>query len=180
MESAKHTRPDTRRRQRGQALVEFVVLMSILFLLFAGALDLGSLLNNQLAIVYATRQAARVGAEEDTNPGADCAVLGSVFAATENLNLVTVTQIIIYKADASGNPTANKQVYTGNPGCPNSASPPSPSVANWDPSTRIDAPPNEDSLGVEIDYSYSWQTAFIATGSYQGTDRTIMKLNPVV
>lgn len=180
IESIKPTRLDTRRRQRGQALVEFVVLMSILFLLFAGALDLGSLLDNQLAIVYATRQAARVGAEEDTNPGADCAVLGSIFAATENLNLVTVTQIIIYKADANGNPTASEQVYTGNPGCPNPASPPTPSSSSWPSSTRLDAPPNEDSLGIEIDYSYSWQTAFIAAGSFQGTDRTVMKLNPVV
>lgn len=180
VESTNHTGPDTRRRQRGQALVEFVVLMSILFLLFAGALDLGSLLDNQLAIVYATRQAARTGAEEDTNSGADCAVLGSVFAATENLNLVTVTQVIIYKADANGNPTANEQVYTGNPGCPNPASPPGPSSSSWDPSTRIDAPPNEDSLGVEIDYTYNWQTAFIAVGSFHGIDRTVMKLNPVV
>lgn len=180
VESIAHPELNTRRRQRGQALVEFVVLMSILFLLFAGALDLGSLLDNQLAIVYATRQAARTGAEEDTNPGADCAVLGSVFAATENLNLVTITQIIIYKADANGNPTANEQVYANNPGCPNPASPPTPSSSSWAPSTRVDSPPNEDSLGIEIDYLYNWQTAFIATGSFQGVDRTVMKLNPVV
>lgn len=181
VESVTHPQVDTRRRQRGQALVEFAVIMSILALLLAGALDLGSLFDSHLGIVYATRQAARTGAEEDTNAGADCAVLGAVFAATKNLNLVTINRIIIYKADANGNPTSNEQVYAGNPGCPSPPTPPeSPSPATWDPSTRVDTPPNEDALGVEIDYTYSWQTAFIAAGSYQGSDRTVMKLNPVV
>jgi hypothetical protein len=173
-------RRDKRRHQRGQALVEFAVLMSFTFLLLAGALDLGSLMDSHLAIVYATRQAARTGAEEDTNSGADCAVLGAVFAATQNLNLVTITKITIYKADSNGNQTSSKQVYNGNPGCSNPASPPTPATATWPPSSRKDAPPNEDSIGVQIDYTYSWQTAFIATGIYHGTDRTVMKLNPVV
>ena len=181
IESVKQPVHDKRRRQRGQALVEFAVLMSFTFLLLAGALDLGSLMDSHLAIVYATRQAARTGAEEDANAGADCAVLGAVFAATQNLTLVTVTRITIYKADANGNQTSSKQVYAGNPGCP---TPPTPSVAaspaTWPSSSRLAAPPNEDSIGVQIDYTYSWQTAFVATGTYQGTDRTVMKLNPIV
>ncbi len=182
-EGLEQPRGDKRRRQRGQALVEFAVLMSFTFLLLAGALDLGSLMDSHLAIVYATRQAARTGAEEDKNANADCAVLGAVYAATQNLALVTITKITIYKADANGNPAAgntNKQVYNGNPGCPNPASPPAAATPNWPPSSRQATPPNEDSIGVQIDYTYSWQTAFIATGTYQGTDRTVMKLNPVV
>ena len=172
---------DKRRLERGQALVEFAILLSFVFLLLAGALDLGSLLDNQLAIVYATRQAARTGAEEDANAGADCAILGAVFAATQNLSLVTINRIIIYQADATGNPTSNEQVYAGNPGCPSPPTvPESPSPGTWAPAVRQDTPPNEDSIGIEIDYTYSWQTAFIAAGSFQGTDRTVMKLNPVV
>ncbi len=172
---------DKRRLQRGQALVEFTILLTFVFLLLAGALDLGSLLDSQLAIVYATRQAARTGAEEDTNAGADCAVLGAIYAATQNLSLVTITRVVIYKADANGNPTADEQVYAGNPGCPSPPNTPeSPNPATWDPSIRQDTPPNEDSIGIEIDYTYNWQTAFIAVGSFQGTDRTVMKLNPVV
>ncbi len=179
--AAKRCRAWRRSRQRGQALVEFAVLMSVMFLLLAGAVDLGSLLDSHLAIVYATRQAARVGAEEDQNAGADCAVLGSVYAATQNLKLVTITRIIIYQSDSNGNSTGKQQVYAGNPGCP---SPPNPPViaspATWPPSARQDTPPNEDSLGVEIDYTYTWQTGFIASGGFQGTDRTVMRLNPVV
>ena len=174
-------RTNRRRRQSGQALVEFAVIMSFTFLLLAGALDLGSLMDSHLAIVYATRQAARTGAEEDTNAGADCAILGAVFAATQNLNLVTINRIIIYKADANGNPTGNKQVYAGNPGCPTPPNPPiSASPATWPAASRLDSPPNEDSIGIEIDYTYSWQTAFVASGTYSGTDHTVMKLNPVV
>lgn len=173
------------KRQRGQALVEFAVIMSfVLFPIFAGAVDLSSLLNSHLGIVYATRQAARVGAEEDQNAVADCAVLGSIFAATQNLNLVTITRIVIFQIDSTGTVTGKKDVYAGNPGCPNPASPPVASPNTWnpavDPTLRNDSPPNEDSIGVEIDYNYSWQTGFIATGTFSGTDQTVMKLNPVV
>ncbi|HEU5369016.1 MAG TPA: TadE/TadG family type IV pilus assembly protein [Ktedonobacterales bacterium] len=181
VESVKQPKLDKRRLQRGQALVEFAVIMSFTFLLLAGALDLGSLMDSHLAIVYATRQAARTGAEEDTNAGADCAVLGAVYAATQNLTLVTINRIVIYQADANGNPTSLEQVYAGNPGCPSPPSTPiSPNPATWPPSIRVDTPPNEDSIGIEIDYTYRWQTAFVAAGNYQGTDRTVMKLNPVV
>jgi len=174
-------RKERKHQQRGQALVEFALLMSfVMFPILAGAVDLSSLLDSHLGISYATRQAARTGAEEDQNANADCAVLGSVHAATLNLSLVTVTKIIIYQADANGNSTGNQQVYLNNPGCPNPASPPPPSSSSWPPSSRQDTPPNEDSLGVEIDYSYSWQTGFIATGTFQGSDKTVMKLNPVV
>ncbi len=173
------------KRQRGQALVEFAVIMSfVLFPILAGAVDLSNLLDSHLGIVYATRQAARVGAEEDQNAVADCAVLGSIYAATQNLSLVTVTRIVIFQIDSTGAVTGKKDVYTGNPGCPNPASPPVASPNTWnpavDPTLRNDSPPNEDSIGVEIDYTYSWQTGFIATGSFTGTDQTIMKLNPVV
>ncbi len=171
-----------KRYQSGQSLVEFALLMSfVLFPILAGAVDLGSLLDSHLGIAYATRQAARTGAEEDQNANADCAVLGSIYAATQNLSLVTVTKIIIYQSDANGNSTGNQQVYLNNPGCPNPASPPTAAAgSNWPPSSRQDTPPNEDSLGVEIDYNYSWQTGFIAAGSFQGSDKTVMKLNPVV
>lgn len=173
------------KRQRGQALVEFAVVMSfVLFPIFAGAVDLSNLLDSHLGIVYATRQAARVGAEEDQNAVADCAILGSIFAATQNLNLVTVTRIVIFQIDSTGTVTGKKDVYTGNPGCPNPASPPVANPNTWNPavtpSLRNDTPPTEDSIGIEIDYTYSWQTGFIATGSFTGTDQTIMKLNPVV
>lgn len=173
------------KRQRGQALVEFAVVMSfVLFPIFAGAVDLSNLLDSHLGIVYATRQAARVGAEEDQNAVADCAILGSIFAATQNLNLVTVTRVVIFQIDSTGTVTGKKDVYAGNPGCPNPASPPVASPNTWNPavtpSLRNDTPPTEDSIGIEIDYTYSWQTGFIATGSFTGTDQTIMKLNPVV
>lgn len=174
------------KRQRGQSLVEFAVIMSfVLFPILAGAVDLSNLLDSHLGIVYATRQAARVGAEEDQNAVADCAILGSIYAATQNLNLVTVTRIVIFQIDSTGTITGKKDVYAGNPGCPTPPNPPITASPNtWnpaiDPTLRNDSPPNEDSIGIEIDYTYSWQTGFIATGNFTGTDQTIMKLNPVV
>ena len=55
IEGPEQPRPDKRRRQRGQALVEFAVMMSFTFLLLAGALED----DHRRAVV--TRGAAPVG-----------------------------------------------------------------------------------------------------------------------
>jgi Flp pilus assembly protein TadG len=52
------SRPQTRRRQRGSAFVEFVLLFPMLFFLFIGAFDMGFL----CYALIATQDAARVGA----------------------------------------------------------------------------------------------------------------------
>lgn len=167
-------------RPRGQALVEFALLLSVLGLLLAGAVDVGLLLRAQLGVVYAARQAARIGAEADQNAGADCAVLGAIYAGTQPLDGAQVTQIIIYQADANGNSTGNQQIYSGNPGCPAPPTPPAGALlsSSWPPATRGTTPPNEDTLGVEIDYTYTWQTGILGSGPLSIRDHSTLRLTP--
>jgi Flp pilus assembly protein TadG len=56
-------RPSTgRRRSRGQAVVEFALILPLFLLLLAGMVDFGMALYDYMAIVNAARDGARVGA----------------------------------------------------------------------------------------------------------------------
>ncbi|HKD76790.1 MAG TPA: hypothetical protein VKB76_14895, partial [Ktedonobacterales bacterium] len=58
------------------------------------------------------------------------------------------------------------------------AKPPIPQIGNWLPSARTTSFPGGDSLGVEIDYTYTWQTTLIALGSLDVTDHAVMPIIP--
>jgi len=56
-----------RKRSRGQNLVEFALVLPILLILFMGIFDFGWILNQQIQMDNAVRQAARSGAVGDLN-----------------------------------------------------------------------------------------------------------------
>jgi hypothetical protein len=51
---------------------------------------------------------------------------------------------------------------------------------NYPPSSRNDNPYIEDSLGVQVSYSYTFQFPLLGSGVFQTTDYTVMPINPVV
>ncbi len=170
--------------RRGQSLVEFALFASVLLLLLGAIIDLGVLLSDHLAITYASRQGALAAALAGKNPLADCDALAAVAVATQGLQGLVVTRVVIYEAGADGLPvggagsTSLADVYLGNPGCPNAASPPAAQINNWPPAARDTTIYSANSLGLEIDYQYTWQTTIIATGSLAVTDTAVMPLTP--
>jgi Flp pilus assembly protein TadG len=56
-----------RTRSRGQALLEFALLLPVFLLLFAGALDLGRLYASQIAVANAAREGAMEAAQNPTS-----------------------------------------------------------------------------------------------------------------
>lgn len=175
-------RPDG---QRGQALLEFAAFLVILLFLIAGVVDVGGLLNDHVTIEYATRQGARTGSVLGNQPISDCAIISAVNAAVANDTSLTITQIIIYSAGADGQPQGmDESVYAGDPTCTISSGTATLSeVASPDtypPSARNDSPYVEDSLGVEVTYNYAFQFPLLGSGVFQGSDYTVMPLNPVV
>lgn len=168
-----------RRSRRGQSLVEFALFLSVILLLLGGLVDLGTLLDDHLSVVTASRHAALAAATAGTNAKADCVALATVALATRDLRGVSVTRIVIYQSGSDGLPSASyEDVYLGNPGCTNSASPPVAAPANWLPATRINAYGSANSLGVEIDYTYDWQMLLIAIGSLNVVDHAVMPITP--
>lgn len=186
-----------RRVSRGQALVEFALFVPLFFFMLIGATDISTLLNNHLDVVYAARAGARVGSVigQFSPPApaqytADCAIIGAVQAALSNSRGVNVKQIAIYKADTNGQPksSALEDVYPGNAVCNSDGtiSPPA-TQTGWPPAVRSTTPFQEDSIGVSIWYSYTYQfnpmgDVFTPSGNgvFSATDDSVMPIEIVI
>lgn len=173
------------RRQRGQALVEFAIFVVVLANLLAGVVDIGGLLGDHVSVVYAARQGARTAAVLGNLGKADCAAVGAIQAAIANLPNVTLTRIIIYKAGADGLPidTTTQESYPGNTQCNATAGTltQTPAPDGYHPDKRNNQPLIEDSVGVELDYTYSFPLPFLPIGAASSInllDRAIMPINP--
>ncbi len=174
-----------RRRQRGQALVEFAIFVVILANLLAGVVDIGGLLSDHVSVVFAARQGARTAAVLGNLGKADCASVGAIQAAISNLPNVTLNRIIIYKAGANGLPidATTQESYPGNTQCNAAAGTltQAPSPDGYHPDQRNNQPLLEDSVGVELDYTYSFPLPFLPIGAASSialSDRAVMPINP--
>ncbi len=195
-----------RERSRGQALIEFSVLVPAFMLILFGMLEFGFVFTHNLTLEYATREAARTGAALADGKGnaAVCATIDPQIIAAAERVLVSpgspvdpsaITSIRIWKNDPA-NPgvalagTVNTWIYSAGNG---------PIVdgraldyvlsgaAVWTPCFRNNAA-NPDSIGVSLSYNYSMVTPlssvarFFGGGASTGIipmgDRTIMALNP--
>ncbi|PWT75767.1 MAG: hypothetical protein C5B60_04925 [Chloroflexi bacterium] len=179
-------KPKGRRRESGQALLEFALFVVLILFMIAGVVDVGGLLNDHVVVEYATRQAARTGAVLGNQPTSDCAIISAVNASLTGVANVTITQIVIYDAGADGLPQglSSESVYAGDPTCTIVGNLPTVSEAaspnNYPASSRNDNPYTEDSLGVQVSYSYTFQFPLLGSGVFQTTDFTVMPINPVV
>jgi Flp pilus assembly protein TadG len=103
------------RRSRGQALVEFALILPIFLVLLFAIIEFAFLFNAQLSLNYATRDAALVAAEAGNNANADCLILRQVnndlTAPTDAARVLTVH---IYSATETGGALAvpKEQTYT--------------------------------------------------------------------
>ena len=79
------TAPDgtAERRQRGQALTEFAIILPVFFLLVAGMFDFGLGIYSDLTLVNAAREGARLGV---IDPGNTTAIEDRVRAMADNLD----------------------------------------------------------------------------------------------
>ncbi|HEV2235944.1 MAG TPA: TadE family protein [Ktedonobacterales bacterium] len=197
-----HTR--TRSTQHGQALVEFTFFIFFAILpLLAGVTDVALLLDAHIAGIYAARQGARtgsvIGAAGSTvatpNTNADCAIVGAVHSVLVNQPNLTITEITIYKAGPTGQPsTGVAQYYVGTADCQNgqimdtnaaNCTPPATSCStsalpgsNWDAASRNVTPYQEDTIGVKIDYSYTFQFDILGSGPFPTSDYAAYPMNP--
>lgn len=173
------------KRSRGQALVEFAAFFVFIMLLVAGVVDIGGLLDDHVSIEYATRQGARTAAVLGPQASADCAIIGAVQAAVANMPNMVVNQIIIYKAGADGMPlgTSTETSYAGNTTCTVTGTSFTLSRAailnNYPPASRSNTPFTGDSVGVELDYTYTFQLPLLGAGTFAAADRAIMPVSPI-
>lgn len=170
---------------RGQALIELTLFFVLLVTMVLGSTDIATLLDDHLNIVYAARTGARVGSVMGANQYADCATVGAIQAALASDQNITLRQIVIYEASSTGAPAGPKEVYAGNTIC-TSTSPNSgtlsnaPSVNTWPSTSRDVTPYTEQSIGVELDYTYTFEFEPLGTGAFNASDFAVMPLEVVI
>lgn len=119
-----------RRRQAGQGLVEFAMLVPVFLLILLGMLEFGFAFNHNMTLEYATREGARAGSAAANGTMKDSSCVDSVtgvarpfgpadvdqlvIAAVQRIlkspgtmvDIAKITNITIYQAKADGTPVA--------------------------------------------------------------------------
>jgi len=89
--------------ERGQALVEFAIVLPVFLLLLFGLVEFGFVLNASSTVNYASRVAALLAAEGGTTVGTDCMVLRAIDRAlTSPTSPTRVSRVEIYWSDSNG------------------------------------------------------------------------------
>jgi Flp pilus assembly protein TadG len=68
----------SRRRQAGQTLVEFALVLPLFMVLLMGVIEFAFMFNATMAINFATRDASLIAAESGSQATADCAILARI------------------------------------------------------------------------------------------------------
>jgi hypothetical protein len=176
----------TGRLERGQALVEFVLILPVFLLILMGMLEFGSAYDHRTAMAYAVREGARVGAtlgNGGSNPSnVDPTILAAVQRGlTDPILVENISSIEIFKAGADGKPVGgaiNKYDRSGNP----------IGTAGWPATSRV-VGLSGDSIGVRVRYDFHPTTplgnllGFFIGGNPPYTtipmvDTTVMHLEP--
>ncbi len=182
-----------RKRQRGQSLVEFALVIPLFLLLFVALIEFAMVLNAVLAINFASREASLIGAEAGNAADADCVILKAVeIAVGPPANPAQITGVRIYQANRAGTAIpgrVNAYARTGETVC----TLPDASVvrvpysrvggAGYPPTSRCNVlagcgvSTTVDQIGVEITYQYGWRTPMYTLLNWSSTGHTLIKAN---
>jgi Flp pilus assembly protein TadG len=140
-----------RTANRGQALVEFTLVLPVFLLILFGMLEFGSAIDHRTAMAYAVREGARVGATLGAGGSTPNAVDPTIVTAvqrglTDPILMENISGIDIFKSDSNGNPVAGKvNRYDGNGTLIG--------TAGWPATSRV-AGLSGDSIGVGVRYDF--------------------------
>lgn len=182
---------------RGQAMVEFTVIIPVFLLVLMTILEFGLVFSHHVTMEYATREGARMGAAlangsvafdcKDVDDQVVAAVQRVLTASGSPIDIDEIGEIRIYKSDANGREQGSVNVWTLGTG---------PKVdgeklmfketsKNWNACSRNNAGFGAtDSIGVSVSYRYRFITplgnllGIVGDPVLAMTDRTVMALNP--
>lgn len=178
-----------RERSRGQALVEFALILPILFVLIMGLLEFAVAFNAVLGVNRASQNAAHTASLAGNMQGADCLILGEVESDVGPPNDKTHIKLVqIQRTAMAGNVVyaQNSWVRTGVTACTlndgTSVSVPYTQTENGYPvnqrcsvlngcPTYNPARSTVDNVGVMIQYRYDWITPLGTLLPFVGGDR---------
>ena len=191
-------------------MVEFAIIVPLFIILLLSLVEFGFIFANHQGLEYATREGARTGSElsngglGQAGSGGCASIDSQVVAAVQRViagkgSLVTLTnvsQIRIWKADATGSPTTGSiNVWTNTglnsgPIVDGTKLSFTASSSPWNACARDSSgnpsanPPTIDIIGVDLTYTYHMVTPMGSLLKWAGAntlsmaDKTVMVLNP--
>ena len=184
------------RSEKGQAIVEFAMLLPVLVLLLIGIMEFSLVWNSRNTVLFASRDGSMLAAEGGSLDGTDCVVLQRVNGDVVSPSAaVRIQQISIYWSDRNGDQIgSNQNVYTrtGSTSCtyPDGSTitvPYTLTTAGYPESSRCSvlagcggSHTTMDTIGVRVTYQHFWATSFIrfAGNSVTFTETTITRAEP--
>jgi Flp pilus assembly protein TadG len=172
------------RGERGQAIVEFALILPLLVLLVVGIIEFSLLLNARNTVGFASRDGSMLAAEGGSRTGTDCVVLQSIERdIVAPASALKVTQVKVYWSDQNGVEIgSNHNLYTrsGSLTCDygdgtSITVPYSLTAAGYVEDIRCDvlagcggSHTSLDTVGVEITYVHAWLTSFARVAGSTG------------
>ena len=105
--------PDGRRRDQGQGLTEFAIVIPFLIVLFMGVMEFALALGASLGVNRASQNAAHVAASAGALVGADCLILQSIERdITIPNDPGEIIDVAISRMALAGNVTYAQQIWT--------------------------------------------------------------------
>jgi Flp pilus assembly protein TadG len=184
------------RSEKGQAIVEFAMVLPVFVLLIIGLMEFSLVWNSRNTVLFASRDGSMLAAEGGSLDGTDCVVLqrvtGDVVSPSSQLRIL---EISIYWSDRNGTQIgANQQVYTrgGTTSCtyPDGTTitvPYTLTTAGYPESARCSvlagcggSHTSVDTIGVRVTYQHFWVTSFVrfASTSVTFTEASITRAEP--
>ncbi len=174
-----------RRREDGQSLVEFALVMPIFFLLVMGLIEYGFLYNNVLTVQFASRQGVSAAAQVGAEDGADCTILKAVESAlTAPIDKSRIDEVEVFESDANGDAITgrvNRYQRVGTLDCPGSVNQPYTLIGDegYPQIDRRDSLADGlDVVGVRIAYTYQGITPIGSGRSWTVSDGATLRMEP--
>src|SRR5256886_4466357 len=162
--------------ERGQALVEFALLLPLVLLLIVGVVEFSFVWNSRNTVLFASRDGSMLAAEGGSLPGTDCLVLDRIeHDVVSPARAIRIQQVQIYWADKNGGQIGSfRNVYdrSGSTTCDLGGTPITVpytlTTAGYLEANRCDvlagcggSHTSLDTVGVQITYEHRWVTSFV-------------------
>jgi len=182
--------------ERGQAIVEFAMLLPVFVLLVIGLIEFAFVWNSRNTVLFASRDGSMLAAEGGSIDGTDCVVLNRIERdVVSPSNALRLQQVQIYWSDRNGDQIgANQNVYTrsGSTSCTypdgNTITVPyTLTTAGYLESARCivlagcgGSHTTVDTIGVRVTYQHFWLTSFVrfVSTSVTFTEASITRAEP--
>ena len=163
------------RSEKGQAIVEFAMLLPVLVLLLIGLMEFSLVWNSRNTVLFASRDGSMLAAEGGSLDGTDCVVLQRIESdVVSPATALRLQQVSIYWSDRNGDQigsNVNAYTRTGSLTCSYASGsitvPYTLATAQYPEDDRCDVlagcggpHTTVDDIGVRITYTHQWVTRF--------------------